>query len=103
LVRKCDDASCPTSHLYIIASRGSRIGDDLETIFPGASVVPWKPIETKLTGKVGEAVTYILEHASGGRFVADREVMQHIGYTSKSNYNRRIKRHDVSAGAKIPH
>jgi hypothetical protein len=94
LVRKCDGERCPRSHLYLIASKGSGIGNDLPNVFPGAAVQRWLPVERKLSGKVGVAVSFILEKSRVGSFVSDRDVMKHIGEVNKANYNRRIKKHE---------
>lgn len=55
-VRRCVDGGCPPTHTYIIASRGSGIPQSLADIFPGARVVPWRPVPKALKGKVAEAV-----------------------------------------------
>jgi hypothetical protein len=51
-------------------------------------------VERKLSGKVGVAVSFILEKSRVGSFVSDRDVMKHIGEVNKANYNRRIKKHE---------
>lgn len=94
LMRKCDGASCPPSHLYIIASRPSGIANDLPNLFPGAHIVRWQPIEKKLTGKVGMAANYIIENAQGGSFVSDADVMRHLGMSDRRNYRKRIKKNE---------
>jgi hypothetical protein len=92
-VRKCDGSRCPPSSVYIIASRGSHIGDDLPNIFPGCTVVPWLPVETQLKGQVGDAVAVILDRTKTGGFVSDAEIMQHLGIKDSSNFRRTVKKH----------
>lgn len=92
-VRKCDGSRCPPSNVYIVASRGSRIGDDLPNIFPGCHVVPWVPIETQLKGQVGDAVSFILDRTETGSFVSDAEVMEHLRIKDSSNFRRCVKKH----------
>jgi len=93
-IRKCDGGSCPPTDLYIIASKGSRIRDELPDIFPGCRVREWLPLPRRLTGNVGEAAAFIIERCRGGSFVADAEVMKHIGVSDKSYYRRRIRKHE---------
>jgi hypothetical protein len=92
-VRKCVGSQCPPSSVYIVASRRSRIADDLPNIFPGCSVVPWLPIETRLTGKVCEAVAFILDRTKAGAFVSDVEVAGHVRM-DRANYRRCVKKHE---------
>jgi hypothetical protein len=93
-VRKCDGSRCPPSSVYIIASRGSRIADDLPNIFPGCRVVVWEPVEARLTGKVGGAVVFILERTKDANFVSDAEVMEQLGMKDRANLRRCIKKHE---------
>ena len=51
-VRKCIGDACPPCRAYIIASSRSGIPDSLKEIFPGAQVVPWRPVKKPLKGKV---------------------------------------------------
>lgn len=102
-VRKCEGDRCPPSSVYIVACRGSRIGDDLPTIFPGCRVVSWKPVETQLKGQVGDAVSFILDRTKIGAFVSDVEVMEHLGISDRSNFKRCIKKHADFLGALDDH
>ncbi|MET4372491.1 hypothetical protein ABIA99_005197 [Bradyrhizobium sp. LB12.1] len=92
-VRKCEGSRCPASNVYIIASRGSLIADDLPNIFPGCRVGSWRPVAKQLTGKIGDAVKFILSQASDGAFVSDAEVMERIGMSDRANFRRRVKQH----------
>lgn len=94
MIRKCHGASCPPCNIYIIASRGSRIADDLPQLLPGCRVREWQPVPRKLSGKVAAAVSFIIEQTKDGAFVSDADVMKHIMVPDKSNYNRNIKKHD---------
>ncbi|UYO48794.1 hypothetical protein KQX64_23320 [Rhodopseudomonas palustris] len=92
-VRKCDGARCPPSNVYIIASRRSRIADDLPSIFPRCRVVRWRPEGLQLRGKVADAIAFILERTKDGSFVSDAEVRKHLAMTDKANFRKGIKRH----------
>jgi hypothetical protein len=93
MIRKCRGASCPPCNVYIIASRGSRIADDLPQLLPGCRVREWQPVPRKLSGKVAGAVSFIIDNTEDGAFVSDADVMKHVKITDKSNYNRTIKKH----------
>ena len=58
-VRRCVGGGCPPTDTYVIASRGSGIPQSLAAIFPGARMVPWRPVAKALRGKVAEAVAFI--------------------------------------------
>ncbi|MGM4895938.1 hypothetical protein [Tardiphaga sp. 839_C3_N1_4] len=93
-VRKCEDAKCPPSDVYVIASRGSRIAEELPSIFPACSVTPWRPEGRKqLLGKVADAVAFIRERTSDGSFISDAEVRRHLRIADKSNFRNAIKKH----------
>lgn len=102
-VRKCDGARCPPSRVYIIASRASRIADDLASIFPGACIEAWEPVQRTLTGKIGAAAAYIIDRAKGGALVPFTDVMRHLGITDKSNFNRTIRKHEDFVEALAEH
>lgn len=84
-VRRCVDGGCPPTHTYIIASRESGIQEALTGIFPGARVVPWRPIPKALKGKVAEALDYITTRlaANSADHVTFREVMDHLGWKDR--------------------
>lgn len=94
-VRKCNGASCPLVHAYIIASPRSGIEKDLSSIFPGARVVRWKPVKFDMKGKAGKAVKFVLETIEGGvSFVPFTAVKEHTDTRDRANFNRTIRRHE---------
>lgn len=96
-VRRCVDGGCPETRTYIIASTRSGIASALPRIFPGAGVVPWRPIDRPLSGKVGQALAYIKERleADPTATVPFSAVRRHIGCADTSNFNRTIRQHDM--------
>ena len=95
-VRRCAGEGCPPARAYIIASRKSAIADELLTIFPGAHVLPWRPVKKALTGKVAEAVEFITTQigSAPSSTVTFKQVMAHIGWTDRKDFKRRIRQHD---------
>jgi hypothetical protein len=95
-VRRCCDGGCPLTHTYIIAHSGTGIQASLSSIFPGARVVPWKPVSNALKGKVKEAFTYIqgnLSECPSAR-VSFNSVIEAIGWTSAKDFRKRIRDHE---------
>ena len=95
-MRKCAGEGCPPAHAYIIASRKSGIADELLSIFPGAHVLPWRPVKKALKGKVAEAVEFITTQlgSAPSSTVTFKQVMAHIGWTDRKEFKRRIRQHD---------
>jgi hypothetical protein len=95
-VRRCVGESCPPTRAYIIASRKSGIAEELPTIFPGARIIPWRPVKKALRGKVAEAVEFITAQLASDptSVVTFREVMAHLGWRDSKEFKRRIRRHD---------
>ena len=95
-VRKCAGEGCPPAHAYIIASRKSGIAEELLSIFPGAHVLPWRPVKKALKGKVAEAVEFITTQlgSAPSSTVTFKQVMAHIGWTDRKEFKRRIRHHD---------
>lgn len=94
-VRKCEGASCPPVHAYIIASPRSGIAHDLPAIFPGASVARWQPVKIGAKGKAGAAAKFVVEAIKNGEtFVSFAAVKGHIKTRDSANFNRTIRRHD---------
>ena len=95
-VRKCAGEGCPPAHAYIIASRRSGIAGELQSIFPGAHVLPWRPVKKALKGKVAEAVEFIATQlgSAPSSTVTFKQVMAHIGWTDGKEFKRRIRHHD---------
>lgn len=98
VTRGCSDGKCLPGEVYIIASVGSGIEEALSDWFPGATVKRWYPADwPALTGKVAEAAAHIqqrLEEDPTGPILF-QDVMDHIGCSNRSNFNRTIRRHDL--------
>jgi hypothetical protein len=94
-VRRCEGDQCPNTDAYIIARTETGIPSSLSRIFPGAVVVPWKPIKRALTGKVAEAITYLDRcfHGEPTAEVRPHVIMQHIGVSDRSNFRKTIRQH----------
>jgi hypothetical protein len=95
-VRKCLGERCPPARAYIIASRKSGIAEELPHIFPGARILPWRPVKKALRGKVAEAVEFITAQLASDptSVVTFREVMAHLGWRDRKEFQRRIRKHD---------
>lgn len=95
-IRLCEGDSCPTTHLYIIASVQSGIRAALPNIFPGTRVVDWCPVQTVLKGRVREAVAYIEYRLDDPTcdVVKFSEVRSALGMTCSSNFRTDIRQHD---------
>lgn len=95
-VRRCVGEGCPPTRAYIIASRKSGIAEDLPDIFPGARILPWRPVKKALRGKVAEAVQFVTAQLASDptSVVTFREVMAHLGWKDRKEFKRRIRRHD---------
>ncbi|MCC6856576.1 MAG: hypothetical protein IT189_11020 [Microbacteriaceae bacterium] len=94
-IRKSINGGCPPTDAYIIASARSGIRASLSEVFPGSSVVSWRPKGRVLSGKVKAAVEYLEE-----RFAEDptadvlaNDVMRAIGITDHPNFRRTIMKH----------
>jgi hypothetical protein len=96
VVRKCLGEGCPPARAYIIASRKSGIAEELPHIFPGARILPWRPVKKALRGKVAEAVQFITAQLASDptSVVTFREVMAHLGWRDRKEFQRRIRKHD---------
>jgi hypothetical protein len=94
-VRKCVGDGCPPTRAFIIASRRSGIPDELPFIFPGAQVLPWKPVKKSLSGKVADALEFVRTELARepSSPVSFRRVMEHIGWKDGRDFKRRIRRH----------
>jgi hypothetical protein len=95
-VRRCVNGGCPRTNTYIVASSRTGIARSLPGIFPGASIVPWKPVSKALNGKVAEAAAYLLERFESDpiALVTFGEVTSHIGWRSGRDFRRRIRQHN---------
>jgi hypothetical protein len=95
-VRHCVGDCCPPASVYLIASARSGIAESLPDIFPGATIVPWRPVKTPLKGKVGEAAAFVISELQRepDRVIPFKEVMRHIGWMSTRDFKRDIREHD---------
>ncbi|KAA5602833.1 hypothetical protein [Blastochloris sulfoviridis] len=96
-VRRCVDGGCPETRTYIIASTRSGIPAALPRIFPGVRVLPWRPIQRPLSGKIGEAVAFIKERleADPTATVTFADVRKHIGGMDASNFIKTVRQHPM--------
>jgi hypothetical protein len=96
-VRRCFDGGCPETRTYIIASTRSGIASALPHIFPGARIVPWRPVERPLSGKIGQAMEFIKERleADPAAIVPFATVRKHIGSTDASNFMKTVRQHPM--------
>jgi hypothetical protein len=92
-VRQCVGDSCPPAHAYIIAATGTGIAADLPLVFPGAAVLPWKPVEVPLSGVVKDAFEFIVGELASKTSVTFRTVMTHLGWHDRGNFKRRVRHH----------
>jgi hypothetical protein len=94
-VRKCIGDGCPPTRAYIIASRRSGIADGLPAIFPGAQVLPWRPVKKTPRGRVADAFEFIVMELSRKPWspVSFQRVMDHIGWKDSRDFKRRIRQH----------
>ena len=96
--RGCSDGKCLPGEVYIIAAAGSGIEEALSDWFPGATVKRWLPSDRPaLIGKVAQAAAFIeqsLEEDPTGP-IQFQDVMDHIGCSDRSNFNRTIRGHDM--------
>ena len=99
-VRGSDGERCLPCNAYVVVSKGSGVRQALPVWFPGCKVKTWKPRHKPLKGQVREAVAYIERRVSGdpATVVYFSELMDVLGITNKSNFNRTIrKREDFQA------
>ncbi len=96
-VRRCVDGGCPETRTYIIASIRSGIPAALSHIFPGVRVLPWRPIQRPLSGKIGEALAFIKERleADPTAIITFAEVRKHIGGMDASNFIKTVRQHPM--------
>lgn len=96
-VRVCEDGCCASCDAYIIASTKSGIEEALPTIFPDCSIMPWKPVQTILTGKVKDAVEFIdkwLEDHPGENYIPFITVRDAIGISNARNFAKNVRQHE---------
>jgi hypothetical protein len=94
-VRRCDGEHCHPCHAYVIASVKSGIPTALPTIFPGATIQPWKPVERTLRGHVKAAVEFVegwLSTAQAGDRLPFKTVFKALGVAS-NDFKDRVRRH----------
>lgn len=94
-VRKSVGYGCPSARAYIIASLRSGISQELREIFPGANIRAWTPVKRSLSGKVADAVDFIVRELARTPWylVTFPQVMDHIDCKDRKDFKRRIRRH----------
>ena len=94
-VRLCKGSDCAPCDAYIIASVNKGIPDAIPRIFPGCTVLRWRPIPRALTGKVREAVGFIAqwfgEHDQD--YLPFKLVKAAINMTDSANFKNCVRRH----------
>lgn len=95
-VRRCDGEQAHECNAYIIASIQTGIPNTLPLLFPGCSVVNWKPIKRALSGKVSEAVEYLRKRFSdtGTTLVKFSEVQKALGIKNAGTFKNDIRQHE---------
>lgn len=85
-VRKSDDDKCLPMDAYVIAASTSGIAAALPSIFPGCTVVDWRPItQTTASGKLKDAINYVRGRiATGDTWVGLAAVRAELGMNSTS-------------------
>jgi hypothetical protein len=95
-MRRSVGDGCGQCDVYIIADPRSGIPRLIEggSIFPRARVVDWPGVETKLTGKVAEAIRIIeTEVVAKGRKMTVPELRCAMANPSASNFRKAILQH----------
>lgn len=94
-VRRCENGSCPATNAYVIGSSRHGFEALLKDSFPGVRIMPWRPILKPLKGKVGEAISFIVQEIfeNGREQVTGKQVMKAIGWTNHANFRKAIRRH----------
>jgi hypothetical protein len=95
-MRKSVGDGCGRCDVYIIADPRSGIPQKIEngSIFPGARVVDWTGVETKLTGKVAEAIKIIdTEVVAKRTTMTVPELRCAMANPSASNFRKAILQH----------
>lgn len=94
--RACQDGECLSCDIYLIADKKSGIKEELKEWFPGCQLRTWTSVHRRLKGRVAKAVAFLkarlaVEPAAPIMFA---EVMEHLGETDLSNFNRTIRKHE---------
>jgi hypothetical protein len=80
---------------YVIASARSGIPQDLTSIFPGCTVVPWTPTKRALQGHGKAALDYVRSAADRGEdWIAFTAIRAALGIKDKGNFRRVQKQPD---------
>jgi hypothetical protein len=93
-VRKSDGDKCQPMTAYVIASPRSGIPRDLQTIFPGCTVLPWNPAKKAIRGTLKRAVEFV-----GTAFAAGTE---RLTYTDIRTALRISARNFAARVTKLP-
>lgn len=94
--RGCQEGKCQPCDVYLIADKKSGIREELKEWFPGCQLRTWTPMHRRLRGRVAKAVAFIKDRLAVDPTapVMFAEVMEHLGETDLSNFNRTIRKHE---------
>jgi hypothetical protein len=94
--RGCQDGKCQPCDVYLIADKKSGIGEALKEWFPGCHLRAWVPMHRRLRGRVSKADAFLKDRLAVDPTapVMFAEVMEHLGETDLSNFNRTIRKHE---------
>jgi hypothetical protein len=94
VVRKAVGDKCPLCDVYIIARPHSGVRDQLGVVFPDCKVMTWSPGPPHMPKKARRACEFIVSWTAErfDELLAVRAVMDHIGDTNKSNFNRDVRK-----------
>ena len=92
-IRRGNGSDVPCN-AYIIVPKRSGVRAFLPEVFPGCTVLPWKPAKAKPKGKVQEALTFIETFFEDypDQVMPFTDLRQELGYDA-SNFRDRIRRH----------
>ena len=93
-VRRSDGDRCFPMSAYIIAAPHSGIPDELTTVFPGATVKPWRAGKRQPTQRQGDALRAMEDALRTARWVSYRDVARTCG-AEWANFKRTVVDHDA--------
>ena len=94
--RGCQDGRCQPCDVYLIADKRTGIREALKEWFPGCQLRTWTATHRRLRGRVAKAVAFLKDKLAVDPTapVMFAEVMEHLGETDLSNFNRTIRKHE---------
>ena len=99
-VRRSMGAQCHPMSAYVIASARSGIPQDLTTIFPGCSVVPWTPSKRNLQGHAKAALDFVRSAAERGEsWIGFAAIRTALRIKDKGNFRKRVQNRPDFIGA----